>query len=100
MAATLIGQYQDTQDQDFRHKVLVALVSAAIGNVGAAIGGGTAADKRTQYARAVIANPSAQLDQAVLLVVTDGTGTASSDAVINDRIGGLWDALSGVRAGE
>lgn len=99
MAADLIGRYTDTQDPDFRHRVLVALVEAAIANVGEAVGT-VASDKRAAFARAVISNPSSQLDQACLLVVADGTGGASTDAVIRARCGGLWNAFAGVRGGE
>lgn len=99
MAADLIGRFNDTQDTAFRQRVLVALVEAAIGNVGAAVGS-VASDKRTEYARAVIASPHAHVDQAVLLVVADGTGPSTTDADVRTRVGNLWDAFSGVRSGE
>lgn len=100
MAATLDGKFIASLDSEFRKRVLIALVGAAIGNVGSPIGGGTGADKRTAFARDVIADPQAHLEQAMLMVVQDGTDQVSSDAQITARVGGLWDAFSGVRGGE
>lgn len=101
MAADLIGRYNDTQNADFRNKVLVALVEAAIGNVGEPLApGGIGSDKRTDYARQVLASPMSHIDRVCLAVVADGTGPASSDADIRTRVGNLWNAFAGVRTGE
>lgn len=99
MSAALLTRYVDAQDPEFRQKVLIALVEAAINNVGAA-SSGTASDKRTTFAKLVIDNPIAHLEHACLMAVADGTDNAATDAAIRTRIGNLWDAFSGVRAGE
>ena len=99
MSAGLLTRHDDTQQADFRKRVMVALVEAAIGNVGEATGT-VGADKRSAFAKAVIDNPTAHLDHAVLLTVADGTDNASSDAAIRTRVGNLWNAFAGVRAGE
>lgn len=99
MSAGLQTRYDDTQNPDFRQRVLIALVEAAIGNVGEVVGT-IASDKRAAFAKAVIDNPPAHLDHAVLLAVANGTDNASSDATIRTRLGDLWNAFAGVRAGE
>ena len=99
MSAGLQTRFTDSQDPDFRQKVLIALVEAAVGNVGEATGT-VAADKRTDFARAVIANPLAHLEHACLLAVADGTDNASADAAIRTRLANLWNAFAGVRAGD
>jgi hypothetical protein len=100
MSAALLSRFDDTQNGDFRKKVAVAMVEAAINNVGEAIATGVDADKRTAFAKAVIDNPLAHLEHVLLAVVADGTDNASTDAAIRTRVGNLWNAFAGVRTGE
>ena len=100
MSTSLIDRYNDaTAEETFRKRALMALVEAAVGNVGEAVGS-IAADKRTAFARAVIADPTGQLAAVMFLIVADGTDENTSDTALRTRVGNLWNAFSGVRGGE
>lgn len=99
MSATLAERYNDAvEDQEFQHKVLVALVEAAINNVAPSATEGD--NKRSTFAKSVIDSPLSHLSHVAMLVVADGTDNTATDAAIRTRVGDLWNAFSGVRDGD
>lgn len=100
-----IDQYNNSQDTDFKKRVHIALITAAVDIAGEVKPVGTPPvglikwQKRAELAKSVLSNNS--VGQWALLVAADPTITlASTDAAILARVSAVFDDVAGCQDGD
>ena len=103
VAVAYVDQYALGEDAAFRHRIQIALLTAAKDVQAEAQGSYTVKQfaKRHQLARSVLLDPTQYIVRFARLVVTNAAITATSvDGDIQFTVNSNWDSMAGVDASD